>query len=132
MRNWRDLPKNALLTLDDCAAIVGCSKGTLYGHRYAGLLPFVPGRPVRVQKGDFEIYVQLVSPGNREKLHRSLRIQMEDRASYSCLNRVPDFTAMRPNAIIEEVIRETESIWNRYKKSEEATKPKTAKKRKAA
>src|SRR5262245_5467113 len=98
------------MTLDECAEIVGCSKGTLYGHRYAGLLPFVPGRPVRVQKQDFEIYYQLMQKGNIEKLHRTLRIDMEDRASYSCLSRVPDFTAMRPSAIIEEVIRETESI----------------------
>lgn len=123
MRNWRDLPKDALMTLDDCAAIAGCSKGTLYGHRYAGLLPFVPGRPVKIQKADFEIYLQLKAKGNVEKLHRSLRINMEDRASYSCLERVPDFTAMRPAAIIEEVIRETELIWKRYKKAEES-KPK--------
>lgn len=120
MRDWRKLPDGALLTLDDCADISGYSKGTLYSHRYAGLLPFVPGRPIQVRVGDFKVYLKLISEGVRNRLHRSLKIEMDDRAAYSCLEAVPDFTARKAEDIIEEVVRETTMIWRHYKDREAA------------
>ena len=128
MRDWRKLPDAALLTLDECADISGYSKGTLYSHRYAGLLPFVPGRPIQIRVADFKVYLNLISEGVKDKLHRTLKIHMDDRAAYSCLQTVPDFTAKRTEDIIEDVIRETQTIWRRYK-DEEAKEISWAKKR---
>lgn len=115
---WQGYSDDTLMSIDECADIAGLSKGTIYKHRYAGLLPFVPGRPIMVQAGDFKVYMKLLSDGNIERLHRTLAITMEDRASYSTLSTVPDFRAKKTSEIIEEVISETQVIWERYKAQE--------------
>src|SRR5882672_12727897 len=89
---WNNLPEGHLLTRAEIAAITGISPGVLCNHSYAGLLPFIPGRPVHVRLGDFKRYAAMMSNGVSKQLHRSLRVEHEDRQAYSVLHGVSEFT----------------------------------------
>jgi len=103
------------MTQLQCATFAGCSASTIAAHRLAGLLPYIPTRPIKIRVGDFKIYMRMMTNGVRSQLHRSMHIEAEDAAVYSRLDGVVSFTDAKPEIIIDEVIRGTESLWKKYK-----------------
>jgi hypothetical protein len=116
-----------LLTRAEAAHIAGVSSGVLCNHSYAGLLPFIPGRPVHVRVGDLKVYLKMLANGHSKSLHRSLRIEHADRQAYSPLHGVVDFQQKSPTETINKVISETGFLWKKYKE-QQRQKAKKAKK----
>ena len=120
--------KDALLTTREVSGITGIPAGTLAGHRYSGLLPFIPGRPVHHRVGDVRIYLKMVgTDANSAKLHKSLRVAHADRRPYNPLREVDDFDNGKQADVVHTVIDEMNKLWNRYKA--EGTLKKSAKKK---
>lgn len=109
---WMTYPEDHRMTQDECANIVGCSPATIAKHRGAGLLPYVPSRPIRILKRDFAIYMRLLA--NKGSIHRTLHIEAEDAAVYSRLDGVV-FADAKPEQVIREVISGCDMLWKKYK-----------------
>lgn len=117
------LDKDFLLTTKEVAAVVGCCVATVSKHRHAGLLPWVPGSPVRHRVADVRVYARMLSNGVAKQLHRTLHIGYEDRAIYSPLQSVNGFLeGSTTKGIIEAVIKETDDLWKKHKKERDAAK----------
>jgi hypothetical protein len=107
--------KDARLTTKEISSITGIPAGTISGHRYSGLLQFIPGRPVYHRVGDVKLYLKLVGTDtNSGKFHRSLRVAHADRVPYNPLHGV-DFDDGRQSEVMTTVIDEMNKLWNRYK-----------------
>ena len=117
---WANLPDGYLLTRAEIEIATGISRSSLCNHSYAGLLPFIPGRPVHVRLGDFKRYAAMMSNGVSKQLHRSLRVEHEDRQAYSVLHGVAEFTALKQPDLIEKVVHETTFLWRKYKEKQKA------------
>lgn len=113
-----------LLTTDEVCTIDGIDVGpsTISKHRHAGLLPFVPGRPIRHRVGDVKVYHRMITNGVSKRLHKTLVIGYEDRAVYSPLNSLQSFTESGVKQTIEAVIAETDALWKKYKMAKDADK----------
>lgn len=107
--------KDFRLTNREVSDLTGIPIGTLGNHRYSGLLPFIPGRPIHYRVGDLRIYLKMMGNGVAAQLHPSLRIAHADRRAYNPLGGVDDFTAGRQGDVIDAVIEQTNALWNRYK-----------------
>ena len=118
-------PDDFLLTSKEVAMICRVSVGTINSHRYAGLLPYVPGRPIKMRVGDVKVYRALIERHGK-KIHRSLRIAPDYRRVYSPLHSVANFTDRDTSQVIAAVIRETDGLW------QDREKPKSKKRAKAA
>lgn|SRR5262245_10744731 len=125
---WHNYPDDYRLTQQQCADAAGCSVSTIASHRLAGLLPYVPSRPIRVRVGDFKIYMRMMTNGVKTRLHRSMHIEAEDAAVYSRLDGVVNFTHDKPEVVIETVIHTTESLWKKYKAQAKAKAKREARK----
>jgi len=112
---WSNLDDGYLLTRAEIEHATGISPSTLCNHSYAGLLPFIPGRPVHVRLGDLKLYLRIVTNGVSKNIHRSLRVEHQDRQAYSVLHGVAEFTNKPPGQMIETVVRETGFLWKKYK-----------------
>lgn len=128
---FHNYPDDHLLTRAEAAHIIGCSTGMLCNHSYAGLLPFIPGRPIHVRVGDLKVYIKMMSNGVSRSLHRSLRIAHEDRQAYSPLHGVVDFQQKKADDTIAVVIKETGYLWKKFKEQQK-TKSKRKQRPKAA
>jgi hypothetical protein len=126
---WSNLPDSHLVTRAEVEAVTGISKSSLCAHSYAGLLPFIPGRPVHIRLGDLKLYLRMMSNGVSRSLHRSMRVAHEDRQAYSVLHGIAEFTAKPPDQMINAVVRETGYLWKKYKAQKAAEKNKTRNKR---
>src|SRR5215467_2190102 len=104
---WNNLPDDYLLTRAEVSAVLDVSASTLCAHSYAGLLPFIPGRPVHIRVGDLKVYMRMFHNGTRSSLHPSMRIEHADRQAYSPLHGVAEFTHGDPEKIITRVVSET-------------------------
>lgn len=127
---WSNLSDSHLVTRAEVEAVTGISPSTLCNHSYAGLLPFIPGRPVHIRIGDLKVYLRMMSNGVVAKLHRSLRVTHEDRQAYSVLHGVSEFTNKPADQIINTVVKQTEGLWRKYKE-QNAQKRKMEKRRAA-
>ncbi|WP_082700425.1 helix-turn-helix domain-containing protein [Magnetospirillum sp. XM-1] len=47
-----------LLTQDEVAGILRCSSDHVYRLRRSGLLPYLPGRPVKILRSDLEEFIR--------------------------------------------------------------------------
>jgi hypothetical protein len=117
---WANYSDDHLLTRAEIEAATGISKSALCAHSYAGLLPFIPGRPVHVRVGDLKVYLRMVSTGVSRNIHRSLRVQHADRQAYSVLHGVAEFTNGPADQMIDTVIKETGYLWKKYKAQQKA------------
>jgi len=115
---FHNYPDDHLFTRAEAARICGVSTGVLCNHSYAGLLPFIPGRPIHVRKRDLEVYMSMLANGHSRSLHRSLRIEHADRQAYSPLHGVVDFQTREPKQVIATVIKETGHLWKKYKEQQ--------------
>jgi hypothetical protein len=68
----------------------------------------------------------MMSNGVKSQLHRSMHIAAEDAAVYSRLDGTV-VTEKQPEVVIETVIRETESLWKKYKAQKKKKGKRTAK-----
>jgi hypothetical protein len=125
---WSNLADGHLVTRAEVEAVTGISTSTLCNHSYAGLLPFIPGRPVHIRIGDLKVYLRMMSNGVSKQIHRSMRVEHEDRQAYSVLHGVAEFTNKPPEQMINTVVRETGFLWKKYK---EQAKTKTKRGRSA-
>jgi len=124
---WHNLPEGHLLTRAEIELVTGISKSVLCAHSYAGLLPFIPGKPVHHRLGDFLRYAALVGSANGS-LHRSLRVEHADRQAYSVLHGVAEFTAFKQDELAKIVHRETGLLWKKYKEQQKAKRKREARK----
>lgn len=119
--------RDALLTTAEISNLTGIPVGTLAGHRYSGLLRFIPGRPVHHRVSDVRLYLKMVGEGGKTTFHRSLRVAHADREPYNPLHGV-DYESTKQHEVMGSVIDEMNKLWNRYKA--EGTLPKKSKKTK--
>lgn len=125
---WHNFPDDYRLTQEQCAMFAGCAVSTIAHHRLAGLLPYIPSRPIRIRVGDFRVYMRMMTNGVKTRLHRSLHIDSEDAAVYSRLDGVVSFMNEKPDVVIENVVNLTESLWKKYKAQAKAKAKREARK----
>jgi hypothetical protein len=110
------LPDDYLLVTKEVAAMAGRVSSTISNHRRAGLLPYLPGSPVKMRAGDVKVYLTMMDEQGkyRKRLHISMKIDPSDRRLYYPLSSITDFTSQGSRSTIEAVISETQSLWKRY------------------
>jgi len=83
LRRLHNMDADKRLTRLQAAEIMKCSAGTIAAHNYAGILPFVPSRPITVTVGDLKEYAAILANGHATSIRRTVRIKAEDCPTYS-------------------------------------------------